>query len=467
MRNSQLLQLIERFDRPMLRQAQQWLDAPLHNTRQDVAKGFAFITTQLSKKNDGLTKERLFTHCYPGKPFSETQVNHLMSWILEALRRFLAFQEWQADTVAQSLAYAHAVRKLHLDEAFEKAIEKAYSSLDTLPYRDGRYHQTRLLLLREQLEHASLHRRVPMLSLDEMAYHANTAFRLDQLRLQCAQTVAQQVARSTENKSFEQTSAAQVHLYEHILAALKDLSNEVAFEQARALLAQNWQCFRASERREIYLLAINYCIRKINSGQRDYMRSVFDLYREGLENRALFEYGAVSRFTYKNTVTSGLNRGEFDWVRQFIEEYRQYLPARERYDAYSYNLAVWHFWRKEYDPVLTLLRSTDFADVHTNLDARTLVLKVFFEKSFWEALSAHLESFMIFLRRQKSIGYQSEHYSNLIKLTKKLLRLRTQPMTKIALSKAQANLVEEIEKTQLLAEREWLKQRALLEQPTY
>jgi uncharacterized protein YihD (DUF1040 family) len=102
---------------------------------------------------------------------------------------------------------------------------------------------------------------------------------------------------------------------------------------------------------------------------------------------------------------------------------------------------------------MTLLRETDFADPLTNLDARSILLKVYYEKGYHDVLESHLDSFLTYLRRQKSVGYQRENYLNLIKITRKMLR--EGGIKKFEETKKQA-LRDEIITTKALAERGWL-----------
>jgi hypothetical protein len=462
MRQSQLLQLLEKLDRKDLREARKWVASPAHNLRADVLAMFDHLTAALAKSPDRLSKEQAFAACCPGEAYDEARANHIMSWLLECLRDYLGWREWQSDQPAVRLLRCRALRKIGLDDAFEKEWEAARAALEAQPCRDEHYHHQSHLLQRERYEHASLQRRAADLPLSEMADHAATAYRLNSLRFECSAQVAQSVARrgmsnvqqGTPNVQPSDTAVhrppSAVTLYENLLLALRDPTDEAAFFEAKRLLEENWPLFRGNERRDIYLLALNYCIRKINGGQRQFLRQALDLYRSGLDNQALFEYGQISRFTYKNAVTAGLNLGEFDWARQFIEDYRQHLHPRERHSAHCYNLAVWHFWRLDYDQAMTLLRETDFADPLTNLDARAILAKIYHARGYHDALDSHLESFQTYLRRQKNIGYQRDNYLNLIRFTKKLLRLEPKDEA------GRAALREEIGQTAALAEREWL-----------
>ena len=73
------------------------------------------------------------------------------------------------------------------------------------------------------------------------------------------------------------------------------------------------------------------------------------------------------------------------------------------------------------------------------------------EKDEREVLSSWLISFKNFIYRHKELGnYQKDRYLNLIKFTRRFLSVNRYDKT------ALENLKEEIEKTEQVAEKEWL-----------
>ncbi|MCC6279269.1 MAG: hypothetical protein IT262_01615 [Saprospiraceae bacterium] len=456
MKNSTLLQYIEKLNPGERRELHRWLASPFFNRRAGVLALYEHIDRHLAVQPEQLRKEAAFAALFPGERFDDRRLNHLMSWLLAQVRDFLCWQEGQSDEGAQGLLRCRALRRRGLDEAFEKEYELARQTLDRQPWRDEHWHHLQHQLFREKYEHASLQsRRVRStadLPLADMAAHAEAANALNRLRYACSTEVLRAVSgeRSGTPPAGSGTPPA-IDLYENLLRALRDPADEPAFFQAKSLLEQHWQQFRDSERRDLYLLSLNFCIRKTNSGQRQFMREAFELYRSGLENRALFENGALSRFTYKNAATAGLALFEFGWVRQFLEDYKIHLPARERHGVYTYNLASYYFRLPDYEQAMQLLRDADFGDdAHTHLDARAMLLRIYFERGYQDALESLLDSFQTYLRRQKDIGYQRDNYLNLLRFVRKLLRLPPGD------APARLALRREVEATAAVAERGWV-----------
>ena len=343
----------------------------------------------------------------------------------------------------------------------EKELETGLLTLEKEPFRDAQYHFQSMVLQREKIEHTTLLKRDPSIPLALQNESLETFFLLQVLRASCATQNYRNILKEQPQIPFiqqviGQISAQQqeqplVRLYFHLNNCLQDPQRQESYFQVKADLQQFGHLLRENERREVYLLAINYCIRQLNTGEKSFIQEAFDLYTMGLENRSLFENGVLSKFSYKNAVNLGMGLGNFQWVKQFLEDYRPFLPEQERNAIYNYNLAVYYFRLPDYDAALSLLSEADFGnDPLTQMNARTMLLRIYFEKNYLDALESLLDSFSVYLRRQKNIGYQKWNYLNLIRFTRRLFALSTLD------ARSRQKLKDEIEQTKALAEKAWL-----------
>lgn len=246
-----------------------------------------------------------------------------------------------------------------------------------------------------------------------------------------------------------------VGLYYLAYRALTETHSQSWYMQLREAMRVHAQQFPKEEMRDIYTLAVNYCIRQNNTHQRAetpefYLRQLFGLYQQGLENGVFLEDGVLSRFTYKNIAHAGLGVNAFDWVENFLNQYKDKLPPKHRESAYCFNLASLHFRRFNYGAVLPLLTQMEFDDVLHQLDARRMLLRSYYELGEFAALDSLLDSFEIFLRRRRDVGYLRENYLQLIRLTKKRLQISAGDL------EARARLRAEVLNVKVLAERAWL-----------
>ena len=107
-----------------------------------------------------------------------------------------------------------------------------------------------------------------------------------------------------------------IAIYYYCYNALTE-NNEEDFQKLKKQFLAHQHHFPKREMGDVLLLAINFCIKQLNTGKAKYDREAFELYRLGLENGLLLQQNSLSRFAYKNTVALGLRLGEFDWIEHF------------------------------------------------------------------------------------------------------------------------------------------------------
>jgi hypothetical protein len=242
-----------------------------------------------------------------------------------------------------------------------------------------------------------------------------------------------------------------VAIYYQVLLTLTNRDEQAHFFKLRNLLNGNNTKFQQQEMRNMYVFAQNYCIKKINTGHQEFYKELFAIYRTLIETGIILNKGVIVPWDYKNITSVGLRVGEYIWVEKFIKNYNGNLPKDYQKNALTYNLAILNFHKKEYDEVITLLRDMTYRDVFDALQGRWLLLKTYYELDESDALDALIDSFRIFLRRNKSISksYQ-KMYMNAIKFLQRIIKIPYE-------SKASAEKLQiQIKDCQPIAERRWL-----------
>jgi hypothetical protein len=462
--DTRLIKLFKKLPAADRRRLCEWTQCSLFNKRPEVAALCAHITANAARP-DALRAEHLHEAAFPGQPYQAARLRHTISYLLQATRGYLAWSEWSARESDTAPWLLQSLRKRGLDFLFSYEEERAFKAQEVEPLRDAAFHHRRYRLLQEKLEMASRSKRSARLSLQPLP-DALTAFYLsDMLRLACSalthQAVAGQAYRfalldrmldSAEQENL--LSEPAVEIYYHAYHMLKDAgeAGETNFHQLKSLLALHADLFSATEMRGLYLMAINGCIRRMNSGQRTYVREAFELYRAALTRGFLLEDGWISGFTYKNIIRIGAGLGEEQWTADFLQQYREALHPRERDNLYRYNLAYLHLQKQDYAQAMPLLQQINFEDALHQLEARRMLLRSYFELKEWEALDSLLTSFGAYLRRQKGLGYHRTTNEKLLYFVKKLVEMP-------AGQALRQQLRTEIENTPDVAERQWLLDR--------
>ena len=229
---------------------------------------------------------------------------------------------------------------------------------------------------------------------------------------------------------------------------------EPQYYTLKRIISQHGYDFEDKNLAEIFTYARNFCIRKVNAGRNDFFEELFDLYQEGLKKRVLLLNGEINERNFKNIVTTALRTKKYDWTFDFINEYRYRLNKVVRENAYNYNLANYFFHTKQYDKALRNLQKVQLGDLFYGLDARSLMLKCYFELDEKEAFLNSYFSFRTFVMRKKNVSEQHRrNYLNFLRIAKKLMNLRMRD--KKAIQKIEA----EIKNAKAIADKIWLEEK--------
>ncbi|MCO5281697.1 MAG: hypothetical protein M9931_11695 [Chitinophagales bacterium] len=239
-------------------------------------------------------------------------------------------------------------------------------------------------------------------------------------------------------------------LYYNYLCLCKPDNKSYFFELKKVLLNKYTTRIQQQELRDNYTLAINYCIKKLNTGAKEYYQEVFEIYQSGLLNQVFEENGILSPFTYKNIVSIAIGLKEYKWVKAFIESYKHKLDNEVQTGFYTYCLARYYFGIEDYERVSDLLREVEIKEQFTDLDARVLLAKTYFELDEINLLDYCINNLKQQLKRKKLQTYHAAVYGNFVKMLSKIVHLR--PYDK----KARQALREKILDTKVIAEKDWL-----------
>ncbi|MEZ4918532.1 MAG: hypothetical protein R2792_05445 [Saprospiraceae bacterium] len=462
MENTLLWQTLAQFEPLELKHFQQWLDSPFFCRKTSPGKLYAYLRRCL-KSGSKPTKEggwRAFA--VKGTPLDVVQLRLVTSEVLEQAEQFLIYSVYFSQTARLPMALASAYRKRGLEKHFHRSLKEARQKWDEQAYRHSEYYEAQAEIEYEQYQYQSANNRTEELNLQVLLDHTDIAILSRKLRQACFALTHQAVYKTEydlglvgpvidylEQKK-ELLEYAVLALYYQCYRFLTEPANEAHFYQFKNLLLQKAGQLPPDEQRDLHLLAINYCIKKINQLQTVYFRESLDLYQSALERELLFENGNLSPFAFNNIVAIALKVGDIDWAETFIHAYADRLEKKHRAANLQLNLARVAYVRKDFRQALLNLQEADYKDRINNLIAKTLQMKIFFETEEYDLLEAHLQSMQTYIRRQRVIGYHKTNFLNIIRFTKKLTHLT--PGNR----KEHLELQSKIEATQPLTEKEWL-----------
>ena len=459
--SSPLLDIFKHLTKQDRNALNDFVRSPFHNKREDVILLFQYINENIDTPLN-LKKETVYTCVFPNaKQYDDKAMRYTMSFLMRCMQDFLMYNELKNNDLDKDIRLNRALRLRGADKAYQKALTESHHALEAQPLRHADYHLHNYQLELEAYQFKYKKQRSGELRLQEISDSLTDFYVTELLRQACAMHSHTSVSQKTYTHLFLEPILEKIEsgayvcppsvlAYFHAYKALTDNSQLIDFQSLKNIIIHDGHLFPKNEIRDLYLLAINFCIKKLNSGIRIFETEALDLYKNGLQNGAILENKTLSPFTYKNVMMLALKHGEHAWAEQFLLNFKKYLPERERENLFKYNFALFHFRQKDYPKAMQLLQEVTLKEVLYNLDARRVLMCIYYELGEYAALDSLLESFTVFLHRQKDLGYHKNNYQNLIKFVKKLLFMDLKN------DSLKAQLRKEIDETKELTERDWL-----------
>lgn len=462
MLKSRLILVLRTFTKKELRELKKWVQSPFHNQREDVIKIYDYLNESNNLFNDNLLdKAFVFPQIYPDEKFDDSKMRQVMHFLFKEVENYLLYSEQKNRDIENKIQLVKIYRKRKLSKLLDKEISKTKNLIATTNVKNELHYHNNYLLEEEHYNFLSESQRTSDLNLQNVSYALNLSFIISKLRQSCLKLAHQsvykidyqnvllnEVIEYIEQNDFLNSNV--ISIYYYLYQILIDIKSDDNFFYLKKLIFSSFSSFTRTEMRAIFLLAINFCIKKRNSGIKEFTQEAFDLYEKGFSEKIFIENEEINSHTFRNAISIGLVLGKFDWVENFINVYGVFLEDKKKDVNIKYNQARLYFSMRNYTKAMDLVRQYEFKDILLNLSAKTMLLKMYYELSEYKALESLLESMRAYVQRKKVIGYHKEVYKNIIRYTKKLLKVN--PYSKAQKEKLKA----EIETAKPLTEKAWL-----------
>lgn len=462
MKDSRLVEIFLHLSKKERKELGKFVQSPFHNQREDVIVLYQYLNkwVQTSRKKS-ITKQLVFPAIFPKEKYNEKKIRYTMSFLYQAIKSFLAYKEFTNNKIKEQTELIKVFRKKGLERLFEQEFRVAQNMITQQPIRNQQYHLQNYQLQQERYRFTMQQTRGEVLGLEELSSELDQFYIAHKLK-QSADALTHQALHQSnfqpelleeilpfiQKNNFLKSPA--IAVYYNCLKMLTEPESLPYFQELRTLMKQYDTAFFSRELQDIYTFALNYCIKRLNAREDFFHRKALNLYQEGLLKQLFIENGTLSRFNYKNIVALGLGLNELPWTEQFIEDYKFYLDEKHRKSTYEFNLAMLHFKKKNYSDAMVLLQQVGTDDILNNLNARRMLVRIYYAQGSYEALYSLLDSFQNYIYRRKELGYHRDFYLNFVKFTRRLLQLKSYNREQVE------SLRREIEETKIVAEKVWL-----------
>ncbi len=458
--NNKLLSIIDSLSKVELNRLKKFIESPYFNVNQDISSLFDVIYSQYGK---GLTftKFGIWNLLNYDTEFDSLRFRKLYSDLLKLTEQFLSQEIYERNKILKANYLIKSVAEKELDKLYSSSLSNARRTSErstgkASEYYLNQYHREKYI---HELHKFHLNRSLES-NLKEIIDNLDYFYLAEKMRLLCSILMRKDVSSFEYNilfkeeiidhlKKYAYTEVPIVPIYFQMYQTLQG-NEDSTYYKLKDLLELNIHIFPKSEAKEIYTNVINYCIRKINSGQNEFLHEFVKLNETLLEKNIIAD-NELSPWRFKNIITAGLKLSKFQWVESFIEKYKGKVSKNYRENAITFNTAQLYFYQKKYEELLPILLQVQYEDFTYSLSSKLITCITYFELNETEALFSYLESFRAYLSRQNNISNDKKKWNlNFISNTKKLLKFDSSKKN------VYVEMKNKIEQTKDTAAREWL-----------
>ncbi len=463
MLNSKLLIVYRALDTTDKRTFNKWLASPLHVQHPHIVALFQLISSKRKFNELTMAKHKAFDSIFPNTPYKDIKMRHLMSDAYETLQLFVAYNKSKDDSFRQQLYLKQGFSDLKMYKLAEKQLLRMKQQQQRSTIKDANYFIQNYEIERETFEIKAKQQRTEATNLQEITATCTIFFIINTLKYACKSQTHSTLRKETYkipllNAVLDEVKQGNYHhidtlmQYYYSFQVLTAPDKEANYQRLKPYLFEKSASTSVEDFKEIFIAALNFCIRKLNDGAEEYVREALLLYQEGLRQKTLIEDSILSRFSYKNIAALGLRCKEYTWTAAFIDEYAPYLEPCYRQNYQHYNHAKLAYDQGYFDTAMPLLVQGEYDDVFLNIDAKIMLMKMYYQQSNHEALYSLIESVKVYLSRKSKavLSYHQENYSNILKYLQKIIRVNPYDKEEKQL------LLDEIESVQPLTEKKWL-----------
>jgi hypothetical protein len=444
--SNKVFQTLQFLDEAVKKRLVRWLLAPGINQRKTLVQLCNILIDCVETNPTGFDRAVVWKQLMGRAAYDDVTFRKYCSDLLKLIESFLATKTLFASEEELAMATLQYVVQHRVEPLFSGALRQARHALEKQVYRTMDYYYKAYAIERHYYQMMDFDVKLDVrANLEEISRNLDLFYWIEKLKLYSAVLSQQKTGTHPYALDFIEEivahlqrypveSAPELAVYYYSFLTLYEADKVEHYYKLRHLLDTYGQSMPQQEAIELFDSALHYCTGQLNKGNRVFLQEYFDLFEAAIQKEVFMIKGELAPWRLNNVVGVALRLGKLEWAEHFIEAHKQYLPAETRNNTYTFNLARVYRYQGKFKKVLALLRNIEYEDIGYNLISKAMLTITYYELEEYDTLDSLLESFRVFLNRHKNIPTQTRKiYLNLIKYTRRLMRLASTDKPAIAL----------------------------------
>lgn len=452
-----------------------YLESPYFNVNERLLTLFDIYMPIIRGKSDEgeYTKDLIWEVIYPGASYDDKRYRKMHSELLKIFENFLAQKAYDANKFLQGNLTLEAVRTRKIENLYKSVSASSDRALQHNYNRSSEYLYARYYNEKQKLELYSEAELMRMrgksiegiVNIDATVKHLDQFYIAEKLKhyvkllawkklisLDQDLDYIDEVYAMMKNEPVEDIPS--IAIYDTIIKTQLDQNDKDSYFSLKQQVEDFIDYFPDDEIGTIYDALLSFAVRMVNKGDLSFQEETLEVYKGALAKETIFENGNISPVNFNNIVFFALRTGNYDWAEQFVDEYQDRLNDKDRTSSVAFSHARIQFYRGDYGKVIELLQEVEMSSVLYTLNSKTILLLSYYELDEFDALDSFVNSFRVYINREKSISTRKKGtYKNLLKYVSKLINMPAGD--KNGLKK----LREEISETPGVGSKPWLIQK--------
>jgi len=458
MLENRLISLLSTLSRKEMTRFYEFSLSPYFNKHEDTKVLIGYLSDIYPNFNPkNCDRNLICKKVFADKNYQHKHLALVFTYAVRLLDDFLIQEEFQINEGFPKVLLLRNLRKREQYKYFERILHQQEKYLNNAPFQNSDYYNLRFQVAAEaDAYYVQLARYQTDLNIQSKQDNLDYFYLSKKLRDACEMLIRTKILSVEYSTTLLDAviDDIQSHLenYKHIPAIyvyykiyqMLVHNDPHYYYEVIPIIEQNEGYFPKEELYDLYNYLQHYCFLRVNKGEGKFLREVFQIHKIQLDKNLLIENDYLSEWHYKNIVTVAVRLGETDWVYHFIEEYKNLLHPSVRDNAHRFNLASYYYATKQYEKVLEQLLTVEYNDKRYVQGIKALLLRTYYDLGEEESLLSLIESFRIYIKRNKEISNpRKEGFYNLLKYTKRAAQIK--------------NKLDYINRNKLLAQLENLK----------
>lgn len=437
MRETKLFRHLSTLTEQQRKSFLRFLASPYFNTQPRLGQLFEALDSHLLPyKLRQLSEEEAWALYNPALPYDQNKFRKECSALLRLFTEFLVTESASEDKPRRSLHLLRRLNGLGLHQDFPGHAANAHAQLQEAREGDMPDYDVEVLVGLEENRHdiamPGRGSEVSLAGLILASERAHCIRKMELLYLALNLQLVRGAGAVTEEPEFLQlverhlpALPALTRMHFHLYHCSRRPTEETHYQAFHIILQS--APLAPADRAQMYSAALNYCSRRLNAGATEFLREIHRLHREMLDLGLLDVVDFQISAHFKNAVVCAARLGELDWAEALLRRLSPALAMPEHQTAKHFATGIIAYHAGDLSRSETAFHKVlqDFDDLFYGLDARSYLLRIFWETQNLIGLESMLDSYRMFLKRTREIAVARKAIHNqFIRLMRKLVHTR-------------------------------------------